>query len=91
MNIMHVQSGLFNSARGSLVCVGGFAELANSHGLLLNVVLGEQTRLACYHLLDGRWDHQIIDVVIGASGFPVFGWYHLHHKQTTHGCLIELD
>lgn len=58
---------------GSLVTVGELAELVDGHGLLLDVVLREETRLTRHHLLDGRRDDQLIDVVVRAPGLPPLG------------------
>lgn len=61
----------------SLVHVGGFAELFNSHWFLLNVVLGEQAWLASDHLLNGSRNYKVVDVIICFSGLPSFRWNHL--------------
>ena len=66
--------------RGSLVAVGELAELLDGHGLLLDVVLREEARLARHHLLDGGGYHQIVDVVIGAPGLPALGRDNLERK-----------
>lgn len=58
---------------GSLVTVGDLAEVLDGHGLLLDVVLCEEARLARHHLLDGGRDHQVVDVIVGAPGLPPLG------------------
>lgn len=63
--------------RSLLVAVGELAELFDGQGLLLYVVLREQARLARHKLLDGCRNHQIIDVVVGASRLPFLGWDNL--------------
>lgn len=55
-----------------LVQVGGLAELADSHRLLLDVVLREQARLARHHLLDGRWNYQVVNVIVRPARLPAF-------------------
>ena len=65
---------------GSLVAVGELAELLDGHCLLLDVVLREEARLARNDLLDGGWDHQPIDVVIGAPRLPPLGRDNLGRK-----------
>lgn len=69
----------------SLVCVGGFAKLADRHRFLLDVVLSEETRLASDNLLNRGGNHQIVNVVIRVSGLPIFRRHHLQqrHKSTT--------
>lgn len=57
----------------SLVAVGKLAELSDRHGLLLNVVLCEKARLACYILLNWCRYHQFIYIVVRASRLP-FLW-----------------
>lgn len=57
----------------SLVTVGKLAELSDCHGLLLNVVLCEKARLACYILLNWCRYHQFVYVVVRASRLP-FLW-----------------
>lgn len=52
--------------------VGQFAIFAHSHGLLLNVVLSEKSRLTGDHLHDGRRNDHIFDGLVGASGLPLF-------------------
>lgn len=59
----------------SLVTVGELAELFDGHGLLLDVVLCEEARLAGYILLDGCRYHQVIYIVIWASRLPIL-WGH---------------
>lgn len=67
----------------SLVAVGKLAELLDCHGLLLNVVLSEETRLACDNLLYGSRNHQIVNVVIGAPRLPFLWWDNLGREMTT--------
>lgn len=63
--------------RVSLVAVGQPAELLHGERLLLDVVLSEEPRLASHHLLNGRLDDEVVDVVVGASGLPAFRRDHL--------------
>lgn len=65
----------------SLVHVGGFAELFNGHGLLLDVVLCEQSWLASDHLLNGSRNHKVIDVIVCFSGLPSFRWNYLSGQK----------
>lgn len=55
-----------------LVQVGGLAELADGHRLLLDVVLREQARLARHHLLDGSWNYQVVNVIVRPARLPAF-------------------
>lgn len=61
----------------SLVTVSEAPELLDAQGLLLDVVLREEARLAGYHLLDRCLDHQVVDVVVAAPGLPALGRNHL--------------
>lgn len=67
----------------SLVAVGKLAELLDCHGLLLNVVLSEETRLACDNLLYGSRNHQVVNVVIGAPRLPFLWWDNLGREMKT--------
>lgn len=73
-----------------LVQVGGLAELVDRHWLLLDVVLREQSRLACHHLLNGSRNHQIIDVVVCLPGFPTFRRNNLQQENTSGVILVLL-
>lgn len=55
----------------SLITIGYLAELANSHGFLLYVVLSEEARLPGHQLLDGGRNDQIINIIIGCSWLPL--------------------
>lgn len=55
-----------------LFAVGQFAIFSHSHGLLLNVVLREKSRLTSDHLHDGSWNDHLFNGLIGASGLPLF-------------------
>lgn len=66
-----------------LVAVGELAELSDCQSLLLNVVLGEQARLACHKLLNGCRYHQVINVVVGASRLPFLWGDNLEEQQWT--------
>lgn len=55
----------------SLITVGYLAELSNSHGFLLYVVLSEEPRLPGHQLLDGSRNDQLINVIIGRSRLPL--------------------
>lgn len=57
----------------SLVTIGDLAELTDSHGFLLYVVLSEEARLTSHQLLDGRGDDQIINIIVGCSRLPLLG------------------
>lgn len=61
-----------------LVAVGDPAELADRHGLLLDVVLREEPGLPRHHLLDGRWDDEIVDVIVTPPGLPLLRGNYLH-------------
>lgn len=69
--------------RFSLVTVGKLSELPDRHGLLLNVVLSEESRLARYDLLYRGRNHQIVNVVVGASGLPFLWWDNLVGEMST--------
>lgn len=74
--------GCFNCIN-LLVHVRGLAELVDSHWLLLDVVLCEQSRLAGHHLLNGSRNHQVVDVIICFPRFPAFRWNNLQEKDRT--------
>lgn len=54
-----------------LVAVCSPAKLPDGHRLLLDVVLSEQAGLPGDHLLDGRWDDQLVDVVVALPRLPL--------------------
>lgn len=54
-----------------LVAVGDSSELADRHGLLLDVVLREEAGLPRHHLLDGRWDDELVDVIVAPPRLPL--------------------
>lgn len=56
-----------------LVAVGDPSELADRHGLLLDVVLREEAGLPRHHLLDGRWDDELVDVIVAPTRLPLLG------------------
>lgn len=73
----------------ALLAVGQAPVLAHGHGLLLDVVLGEEPRLARDHLLDGGWDHHVIDVIVRPPGLPLLGRNHLEFGgRTTNTALV---
>lgn len=61
----------------SLVTIGYLAELAHSHGFLLDVVLSEEARLPGHQLLDGSRNDQVINVIVGCSRLPLLRRNHL--------------
>lgn len=54
-----------------LLAVGQAAVLPDRHGLLLDVVLCEEARLARHHLLDGGRDDHVIDVIVRLPRLPL--------------------
>lgn len=54
-----------------LLAVGQAAILPDRHGLLLDVVLREQARLARHHLLDGGRDDHVVYVVVRLPWLPL--------------------
>lgn len=54
-----------------LLAVGQAAILPDRHGLLLDVVLCEQARLARHHLLDGGRDDHVVYVVVRLPWLPL--------------------
>lgn len=61
----------------------------DGHRLFLDVVLGEQSGLAGHHLLNGSRNHQVVDVIVRPSRFPVFRWNNLQEKNRTETFLLE--
>lgn len=61
----------------SLITIGYLAELSNSHGFLLYVVLSEEAGLPSHQLLDGGRNDQIINIIIGCSRLPLLWRYNL--------------
>lgn len=64
-----------------LLAIGQLAVFTHSHRFLLNVVLGEQTRLTRHHLADGSWNHHVLDCVIGLAWLPSRRGNHLEKKK----------
>ena len=54
-----------------LLAVGQAAVLPDRHGLLLDVVLCEEARLARHHLLDGGRDDHVVDVIVRLPRLPL--------------------
>lgn len=76
----HITAGAFiNEASGPdlLLAVGQLAVLANGHGLLLDVVLSEQSRLSSHHLRDGSWNYHVLYAVIIPPRLPALWRNHL--------------
>lgn len=57
--------------RRVLLAVGQAAVLPDGHGLLLDVVLREEARLAGHHLLDGGRDDHVVNVVVRLPRLPL--------------------
>lgn len=54
-----------------LFAIGQAPVLPNRHGLLLDVILREEARLARHHLLDGRRDDHVVNVVVRLPWLPL--------------------
>lgn len=64
----------------SLATVSQLPELFHCHGFFLDVVLSEQSRLPCDHLLNRCWNKQIINVIIALPWLPFPRRNHLKIK-----------
>ena len=64
----------------SLATVGQLPELLHCHGFFLDVVLSEQSRLSCDHLLNRSWNKQVVNVIIALPWLPLLRRNHLKVK-----------
>lgn len=63
-----------------LLTIGQVTIISNQHWFLLNIILGEESRLPSHHLLDGSGDDHAVNVVIGPAWLPLLGRNHLERR-----------